>query len=183
VGLVDIFNKRVVCIDNSTNSTAWVIFNGKKLESYGEVKFNGKDTHERIVKVRDALYSLRKECENITDLYIEQTTFVQSQKTVILLGLAEGAAIASISHPQMRIHRVSPLVWQRYIGNPPLTIAEKAKIKKDNPNKSANWLKEQGRKIRKQRTIDYIHKKFGIEDPSDNVCDAFGLGVYATETK
>lgn len=183
MGLVDVFNKRIVCIDNSTNSTAWVIFKGKKLESYGEIKFSGKDTHERIVKVRDALEPLRKECENITELYIEQTTFVQSQKTVILLGLAEGAAIASISHPQMRIHRVSPLVWQRYIGNPPLSAPEKAKIKKENPDKSANWLKEQGRKVRKQRTIDYIHEKFGIADPSDNICDAFGLAVWATETK
>jgi Holliday junction resolvasome RuvABC endonuclease subunit len=183
VGLVDVFNKRIVCIDNSTNSTAYVIFKGKKLEKYGEIKFDGKDTYERIVKIRGALEPLREQCKNITDLYIEQTTFVQSQKTVILLGLAEGAAIASISHPEMRIHRVSPLVWQRYIGNPPLTAIEKAAIKKDNPNKSANWLKEQNRKVRKQRTMGYIHEKFGIQDPSDNICDAFGLAVWASETK
>jgi hypothetical protein len=160
-----------------------VIFNGKDLEDYGEISFAGKDTYERIVKVRDALEPLRKKCTNITDLYIEQTTFVQSQKTVILLGLAEGAAISSISHPNMKIHRVSPLVWQRHIGNPPLTAAEKAIVKKDNPGKSANWIKERCRKIRKQRTIDYIHNKFGISDPSDNICDAFGLGVWATGSR
>jgi Holliday junction resolvasome RuvABC endonuclease subunit len=183
VGLVDIFNRRIICIDNSTNSTAYAVFNGKKLEKYGEISFDGKDTYERIVKIRDALEPLRKECETIKDLYIEQTTFVQSQKTVILLALAEGATIASISNPKMQIHRVSPLVWQRHIGNPPLTAVEKATIKKANPNKSANWLKEQYRKTRKQRTIDYINNKFGIKEPSDNICDAFGLAVWASETK
>lgn len=177
------FNKRIVCIDNSTNSTAWGIFNGKKLESYGEIAFQGKDTYERIVQIRGTLEPLRKECETINDLYIEQTTFVQSQKTVILLGLAEGAAIASISHPKMRIHRISPLVWQKYIGNPPLTAAEKTKLKKDNPGKSANWFKNEQRKIRKQRTMDYINNRFGIAEPSDNICDAFGLAVWASENR
>lgn len=180
---MNLFSKRIICIDNSTNSTAYVIFNGKELESYGEIRFPGKDTYERIVKIRDALEPLRKECENIPDLYIEQTTFVQSQKTVILLGMAEGATIASISHPKMQIHRVSPLVWQKHIGNPPLTAIQKAKVKKDNPGKSASWLKEHQRKMRKQRTIDYVHNKFGIEDPSDNICDAFGLAVWVGDTK
>lgn len=183
MGLIDVFNKRIICIDNSTNSTAYAIFNGKKLESYGEIHFPGKDTYERIVQIRDALEPLRKECESINDLYIEQTTFVQSQKTVILLGMAEGAAIASISHPGMRIHRISPLVWQKYIGNPPLTAAEKAAIKKANPDKTASWFKNEQRRIRKQRTVDYINKKFGITEPSDNICDAFGLAVWASENK
>lgn len=183
MGLIDVFNKRIICIDNSTNSTAYVIFNGKKLESYGEINFPGKDTHERIVHIREALEPLRKQCEGINDMYIEQTTFVQSQKTVILLGLAEGAAIASISHPKMRIHRISPLVWQKYIGNPPLTSPEKTAIRQANPDKTPSWLKNEHRRVRKQRTIDYINNKFGIKEPSDNICDAFGLAVWASENK
>lgn len=174
-------NKRIVCIDNSTSSTAYVIFNGKELETYGELFFEGKDTYERLVKIKDVLEPLRRECSDINDLYIEQTTFVQSQKTVILLALAEGATISSISHSNMNITRVSPLVWQKYIGNPPLTKAEKTVIKNDNPGKSVSWLKNEHRRVRKQRTIDYINKKFGIVELSDNICDAFGLAVWATK--
>jgi Holliday junction resolvasome RuvABC endonuclease subunit len=179
VNIIPARNKRIICIDNSTASTAYVIFNGRELESYGEINFPGKDTYERIVQINDVLESLKKECDSINDLYIEQTTFVQSQKTVILLALAEGAVISSISHPGMKIHRVSPLVWQKYIGNPPLTASEKANIKKSNPGKTVSWLKNEHRRIRKQRTMDYINNKFGISEPSDNICDAFGLGVWA----
>jgi Holliday junction resolvasome RuvABC endonuclease subunit len=183
MGLIDVFNKRIICIDNSTNSTAYVIFNGAELEDYGEIRFPGKDTYSRIVTMREALEPLREKCKNIDDLYIEQTTFVQSQRTVILLGLAEGAAIASISHPSMKITRVSPLVWQKYIGNPPFTKAEKAELKQNNLTKSANWLKEEMRRLRKQRTVDYVHGRFGIDDPSDNICDAFGLACWVVGTK
>jgi hypothetical protein len=183
VGLIDVFNKRVICIDNSTNSTAYVVFNGKKLETYGEISFPGKDTYERIVKMRQSLEPLKDLCKDISDLYIEQTTFVQSQKTVILLALAEGATIASISNPNMNIHRISPLVWQKYIGNPPLNALEKKQIKEQNLDKTPSWLKNEYRRVRKQITVDYINKRFGIVEPSDNICDAFGLAVWASENR
>lgn len=179
MGILTVFNRRFICIDNSTNSTAYCIFNGSKLEEYGEITFKGKDTYERLMNIPKALEPLRKKCEKINELYIEQTTFVQSQKTVILLGMAEGAVISSIGHPGMSVRRVSPLVWQKFIGNPPLTAKEKAKVKADNPNRAATWLKGEHRKIRKQRTMDIINKKFGLQETSDNIGDAFGLALYA----
>lgn len=183
MALIDVFNKRTISIDNSTNSTAFAIFKGKKLERCGEIVFPGKDTYERLVNIRIALEPLKKECENITDLYIEQTTFVQSQKTVILLALAEGATIASISHANMQIHRVSPLVWQKYIGNPPLNTIEKAKLKRTNPGKSVSWLKAEQRRTRKQKTIDYVNKRFNLAETNDNISDAIGLGCWAVDNK
>jgi Holliday junction resolvasome RuvABC endonuclease subunit len=183
MALIDIFNNKIICIDNSTNSTAYAIFNGKMLEGYGEISFPGKDTYERLVQIRTSLEPLRKQCEKIADLYIEQTTFVQSQKTVILLGLAEGAVISSISHPGMRIHRISPLIWQKYIGNPLLTTAEKAEIKRNNLGKSTGWLKNEYRRIRKQKTMDHVNNKFNLAETNDNICDSIGLGCYISETR
>jgi Holliday junction resolvasome RuvABC endonuclease subunit len=181
MAISSLINKRILCIDNSTNSTAWAIFEGQKLVESGEIHFPGKDTYERLVNVRECLEPLRKKCVDINELYIEQTTFVQSKGTVILLGLAEGAAISAISHPGMRIHRVSPLVWQNYIGNPALTAAEKTKLRVKNPGKTASWLKAEMRRIRKQRTIDIVNKRFKLKETSDNVCDAIAIGMWASK--
>jgi Holliday junction resolvasome RuvABC endonuclease subunit len=181
MAISSLVNRRIVCIDNSTNSTAWAIFEGKKLIESGEIHFPGKDTYERLVNVRTCLEPLRKKCANINELYIEQTTFVQSKGTVILLGLAEGAAISAVAHAGMRIHRVSPLVWQNHIGNPPLTASEKAKLKLKNAGKTASWLKGEMRRVRKQRTIDIVNKRFKLKETSDNVCDAIGIGIWASK--
>lgn len=183
MALVDLFSKRVICIDNSTNSCAYAIGEGERLIEYGEIKFPGKDTYSRLVNIRTALEQLRQKCENINDLYIEQTTFIQSKQTVILLGVAEGATISSISHSKMNIHRPAPIVWQRSIGNPPLTTQEKNKLKVDNPTKNAAWLKNESRRIRKQRTLDIINKRFDLDLDNDNLGDALGLLIHVMETK
>lgn len=177
------FSKRIICIDNSTNSCAYAIGHGKSLIEYGEVNFPGKDTYSRLVNIRDSLDEVRKKCIGLTDVYIEQTTYIQSKQTVILLGVAEGATISSISHPGMVVHRPAPIVWQRAIGNPPLTKAEKDKLKADNPGKNAAWLKTESRKMRKQRTLDIVNKRFGLKLDNDNLGDALGLLAYVMDNK
>lgn len=183
MGLIDLFNKRIICVDNSTNSCAYAIGEGKNLIEYGEIKFPGKDTYSRLVHIREALADLKIKCEKINDLYIEQTTFIQSKQTVILLGVAEGATISSISHPGMVIHRPAPIVWQRAIGNPPLTKVEKDKLKADNPTKNAAWLKNESRKMRKQRTLDIVNKRFSVNLDNDNLGDALGLLMNVMDNK
>jgi len=183
MGLVDVFNQKVICVDNSTNSCAYAIGEGNKLLEYGEIKFPGKDTYSRLVNIRDCLAELREKCKNINTLYIEQTTFIQSKQTVILLGVAEGATISSIAHPRMSISRPQPIVWQRAIGNPPLSKIELSKLKADNPGKNAAWIKAESRRMRKQRTLNIVNKRFNLELDNDNLGDAVGLLAYIIDNK
>jgi hypothetical protein len=74
---------------------------------------------------------------------------------------------------------VSPLIWQRFIGNPQLTAAEKATLRKSNPKRSKSWYTAQGRQLRKQRTIDILNKQYSIKVDDDDVADAIGVGAYA----
>lgn len=183
VGLVDVFNQKVICIDNSTNSCAYAIGEGSRLIEYGEIKFPGKDTYSRLVNIRDCLSELREKCKDINSLYIEQTTFIQSKQTVILLGVAEGATISSIAHPGMAIGRPQPIVWQRAIGNPPLSKLELAELRSNNPGKNTAWIKAESRRIRKQRTLDIVNKRFNINLDNDNLGDAVGLFAYIVDKK
>ncbi len=183
MGLVDVFNQKVICIDNSTNSCAYAIGEGKRLIEYGEITFPGKDTYSRLVNIRSCLSELREKCKSINTLYIEQTTFIQSKQTVILLGVAEGATISSIAHSTMSISRPQPIVWQRAIGNPPLSKLEIADLKNNNPGKSTAWIKAESRRIRKQRTLDIVNKRFDLELQNDNLGDAVGLFAYISDNK
>jgi Holliday junction resolvasome RuvABC endonuclease subunit len=183
MALIDLFAKRFISIDNSTNSTSYALWEGSKLIEFGEIVFKGKDTYERLVTIHDALAELREKCVGINDLYIESSAMVNNRKVVILMALAEGAAISAIAHPGMKIHRVSALVWQKAIGNKPWTKAQKDKLKKDNPGKTAGWYKTEERKQRKQYTMDLVEKEFGVKVENDNQSDSLGLGLYIARTK
>jgi hypothetical protein len=82
----------------------------------------------------------------------------------------------------MNVVTVTPVAWQSYLGNPNLKPAERAAIKKANPGKSESWYKSEGRRMRKQRTLDIVRARFGpdlIHDNSDNASDAIGVAWYA----
>jgi hypothetical protein len=108
----------------------------------------------------------------------ESAIYVQNKKTVILLAYAFGAVISALINNGAKIEEVSPLAWQNYIGNKPLTKAEKAAIEKDNPGKSKSWYQNKNREFRKQRTMDWAEAEYGIKVDSDNVSDAIGVAHY-----
>lgn len=98
------------------------------------------------------------------------------------LAMAQGAILgAGTVHGVKSIASVTPIKWQAYCNNPALTKKEKEQIKIDNPGKSANWYKAQPRKIRKQRTIDFVNSTYGLEVTDDNISDAIALGHFAKD--
>lgn len=183
MGLVGLLKTKYIAIDNSTNSTAWSIWQGEDLIDFGEITFKGKDTYERVVSINEALKPLKELCKDINHLYIESSAMVNNRKVVILMALAEGAVISSISHPGMQIHRISALVWQKSIGNKPWTAAQKAQLKKNNPGKTAGWYKTEERRQRKEFTADVVRKALGVEVTTDNQSDSLGLGLHIARTK
>jgi hypothetical protein len=68
--------------------------------------------------------------------------------------------------------------WQSFIGNKILSKDDKAAIREATPLKSETWYKSAERKLRKQRTMDWVKNTFDIEITDDDVSDAFGIGYW-----
>ena len=115
-------------------------------------------------------------------MVIEKPIFANSPMTASNLALGQGALVgAAIFGGIERVIGVEPITWAAHIGNPNLTKKEKEQIKLDNPDASANRLKVMQRDFRKQRTIDYVNKKFYLSLTDDDVADAVAIGSYAID--
>ena len=58
-------------------------------------------------------------------------------------------------------------------------MAEKEKLKKDNPGYAESWYKTKMRNERKQRTADWVKSQFNINITDFDVADSFGIAYYA----
>lgn len=170
--------KTLLAIDASTNSFAFALFEGKSLVKYGEITFAGKGIFDRLSDAQQKVFGMRDELK-ADEIVIEGATYVQNKRTVILLAYCFGAIISALARPGVEVREVPPITWQNAIGNKALNKVEKAVLKKANPDKSDNWLKNEAREIRKKRTMDWVAKTFNVVVSSDNITDAIALGAVA----
>lgn len=167
----------VLGVDASTNSFAFCVYDKNGPVKWGEVKFKGSSVFERLAYGQRYITAMKDHLK--ADLVVfESAIYVQNKKTVILLAYAFGAVISALINNGAKIEEVSPLGWQNYIGNKPLTKAEKDTIVKEFPNKSKSWYSNKNREFRKARTMQWAKDEFGIEVDSDNVSDAIGVAHY-----
>jgi hypothetical protein len=170
--------KRIMAIDASTNSLAFSIFDGGKLECFGKVNFVGTVTYEKVVdagaKIKAFFDAYAKDIDAIV---IEHTVFMNSPKTAADLALVQGAILGAAG--VRKIKSVAPITWQNYIGNKKPSKEDLAKIKLDNPGKSDSWIKTQVREQRKQKTIHFIEVQYDRIVKDNDVADAIGIGHYA----
>jgi len=181
MSLAQIFEKTTLGIDNSTNSTAYALFKGTKLIDYGEFIFPGKNTFQRLVTMGEILQPLKDIASGVDTICIEKTAMINNKQTVIFLAMAAGAAIATVANQQCQILEIPAMTYQSYIGNKAFSRKEKVELKANHPDKSLSWLKEEMRRIRKQRTMDFVNSKFNIDVSSDNISDAIALTAYVVE--
>ena len=169
-----------VSIDASTNSMAFAVFSNGTISSYGKIKFSGGNINEKLKDISAKTKAFFDKLPNGTIIVIEDTIYTNSHNTAAQLAKAQGALLAgAFLAGAKEAHPVSPIAWQSFIGTRLLTAAEKAKIKKDFPNKSAAWYKAKERDIRKHRTIDTVNGKYGTTINDDDIADAMGLATYA----
>lgn len=165
--------KVIMGIDNSTRSTAYSIFDNGELVRWGEIHYTSADVYDRLLEARLKMTELMKDID-IDVLVVEDTINVRSISTAIKMAYSAGVVI-SVAMEDAKVVTISPLAWQRAIGNPPLTTAEKNKIRKENPSRSKSWLTNANRQFRKQRTMAWVKDKFGVECETDNISDAIAL--------
>lgn len=175
--------KRVIGIDASTNSLAFAIFEDGKPIRCGEVFFTGSTVFDRLDDAKRKTKALVDSGVLIGDyIAIESAIMVRNIQVAIDLAYVYGAIISELMALNPEVHKVAPITWQSGIGNPNLKKAEKEALQKASPGKSKTWYQNEGRKIRKQRTLDIAKQHFQIPSNSDNVGDAVGLALYCTKT-
>lgn len=177
---------RTLGIDCSTKSLAYACFEGETPLYCGEVFFEGATVFERLGDAQAKLTAILDSHELLgvdgfkaDYVAIEAAVAVKNVQTVISLAYVYGACMGVLMKNGAKVVTVAPITWQSAIGNPNLKKAEKDKIKADNPGKSASWYQNTGRKLRKQRTLDFAKQFFNIQSDSDNIGDAVGIAYYA----
>ena len=168
---------KFIAIDASTNSLAFALFSLGNLEIIGKINFEGKDIYQKCIDASKKVGSFLQHNSflNTDSMIIEHTVFMNSPKTAADLALVQGAIIGAAGISGIvNVAKVSPITWQNYIGNKPLSKEEKILIRSKNPGKSDAWYKSYERNIRKERTIKFIEINYDkiIEE---HVVDALAM--------
>jgi Holliday junction resolvasome RuvABC endonuclease subunit len=174
---------RVIGIDASTQSLAYAIFEDDKPVLCGEVFFEGADIYTRLNDARRKTQALVDTGVLVGDyIGMEAAIAAKSGAVTIKLSYVYGAILGVLMQNKMEVVTVYPITWQTYIGNPLIKKEEKEQMRVDFPDKKASWYQNEGRKRRKQRTLDFARNYFTIDSNSDNVGDAVGIAFYTNET-
>lgn len=169
----------VMGIDASTQSLAFCILDYETPLSWGEIQFEGKTIYERIgdAKRKTASLSDQFKCDFVV---IESAVMVRSAAVAIKLAYVYGAILGELLESHANVVVAAPVQWQSYIGNTNWSRVRKAEFRKLNPGHPKSWYQNAIRNQRKQFTIDWAEKEYGIITTSDNVADAVGLSHYAS---
>jgi len=170
--------QRVIGLDCSTNSIAFAIIDGGRLVKWGEIDLTGRTVYDRALDARRKVDALAAEFD-ADFACIESAVMVRSIQVAIRMAYVIGNVIASLLAIGVQVYEAKPLEWQAAIGNPILKKIEKDVIIKANPGKTKSWYQNACRVYRKQRTMDFVLKKYGVRLLSDNVGDSVGLADYA----
>jgi Holliday junction resolvasome RuvABC endonuclease subunit len=173
---------RVIGIDCSTQSLAYGIFDDGKAVLCGEVFFKGSDIYERLNDARRKTQALVDTGVLVGDyIGLEAAIAGKSAQVTIKLSYVYGVVLGVLMQNKMDVVTVPPITWQTYIGNPNLKKDEKEKLRADYPDHKDSWYQNEGRKLRKARTLEFARQYFTIASNSDNVGDAVGVAFYVNE--
>jgi Holliday junction resolvasome RuvABC endonuclease subunit len=172
---------KVIGIDASTKSLAFCVFYNRRPIKWGKINFEGATVYERIADAHPKVRALADEFD--ADFVCLEGAILANNRNVqvtIDLSLMYGAILSILLRGRAKVVQVKPLEWQNFIGNKTLSAVEKAKLKKDFPDKSASWYSNKSREIRKQRTMDFINNKWPHMNITDNdVGDACGIAYHS----
>jgi hypothetical protein len=168
-------------IDASTNSMAFAYFVDQKLHKYGKIRFSGESIYEKIGDTATKVRSFFIQCP-AESILIEKTIFANSPLVSANLALSQGALVGAAQLGGVQsVYGVTPMSWQSFIGTRLLTKEEKEVIRKNTPDKSNSWYKNQEREQRKQKTIRTVNDHFNIKVEDNDIADACGIGIFALE--
>jgi Holliday junction resolvasome RuvABC endonuclease subunit len=169
--------RRVLGVDSQTHGMAYALLDDGNLIDYGYIQYEGKEIQDKLKSAYERLLALKAKLK-YDALCIESTVTVRSASVAIKMGYFAGVAMAVLGQGKY-VTTVSPLTWQNKIGNKTLTSVEKAGVKKSNPGRKTSWYTNEYRRIRKQRTMDWVKKTFDVNVDRDDISDAIGIAFSA----
>jgi Holliday junction resolvasome RuvABC endonuclease subunit len=171
----------VLGIDASTKTIAYAVIKEGELLSYGETNLGTGDMYSRLGNAKDIMDGLVEIVgKDVGRCFIESAVRVNNIKVTVNLAYMYGIIMGAVVSHGIVMNEVSPVVWQKYIGNKPFTKIEKSQFADQYPDKSAPWIANQIRLRRKQITIDWVKDKFNIQLESDNIADAVGIAYFGS---
>lgn len=161
-------------IDVSSKTLAYAIVDHSgKLVDHGELVFSQKDTTKRLVQARKMTEEFNSAIKGVDYIVLEKPIFVNSNATASILSQFAGV-VKSVVADGREFKEIAPTEWYKVIGNKGLNKQEKEVVAMENPDKSATWLKGEYRRLRKQRTMDWVMMRHGLKIDNDNIADAIG---------
>lgn len=165
-------------IDASTWSFAYCLIKESRPVEWGIVKYKGKDRYKRILDSENKVSEFIKRIGRVDVIMQEQAVGSVNQKTGLFLAQAYGATMPDLLRITDKYEMVQSNVWEAALNRKILTPTQ---IKAKWPGESKSWYTEKARQLRKQRTLDWVKDRWGIDLPYDanDVSDAIAIASFA----
>ena len=162
-------NKRTLALDQSTNVSAWAIFDGQTLVKYGVFIAKGKDTAHRLVAIKDWFLSMVElwqpdrvaiediQLQNFGQGGIKSYNNATGIQTFKVLAQLQGLLITLATENKLPIKLAPTPSWRSH-----------CKVK----GKS---------RVDKKRSIQLLVKEWFDITVTDDEAEAIGIGRYAVE--
>jgi len=175
---------RVLGIDASTHTLAFCYMEDGRPVSWGELKYRDSDNlFERLGSIEQRTKIIVDKFPDVEFVMIEAPVKIRNVRVAISLAYSYGIVAAKFASHGIRVTDVPPVTWQRHIGNVPFSMIEKKNLREDFPKRSKSWYSNEIRKQRKQRTMDWVEKTYGIKARNDNVSDSIAIATFAFDTR
>lgn len=175
-------SERIVSIDPSSHSLAWVIYDVTLdeiiLVANGKIDYKkDKDVSLKFKAIDKGLNEIIKEYRP-KNAIIEQSIYVQNFETSRIISYVIGYSWGVLSAGGCVVSDVNPLMWKSGIGYKNLGKKD-TEILKNNGEKGSLQIKQKNE--RKKRVREIVSKYFdkgdiGIDD--DDIIDAAGIGLW-----
>ena len=174
--------RRVISMDPSSNSLAWVIFDhtSKDISMVACGKINFRETKE----ISSKFAIINKELKKIYKEYgpavsvIEQSIYVQNFESSRIISYIIGYSWGVMSGFGVEIMDINPLIWKNKIGYKNITATDKNNIENNGEKGSFQAKLKKERKNRVREIVKIYFKNHMDSLADDDIIDAAGIGIW-----
>jgi hypothetical protein len=175
-------SERIVAIDPSSHSLAWVIYDVTldkiDLVANGKIDYRkDKDVSLKFKAIDTGLNEIIKEYRP-KNAIIEQSIYVQNFETSRIISYVIGYSWGVLSAGGCLVSDVNPLMWKSGIGYKNLSKKDTEAFKNDGEKGSLQIKQKNERKKRVRNIVSKYFDKGDIGIDDDDIIDAAGIGLW-----
>jgi len=175
-------SERIVAIDPSSHSLAWVIYDVTldkiDLVANGKIDYKkDKDVSLKFKAIDIGLNEIIKEYRP-KNAIIEQSIYVQNFETSRIISYVIGYSWGVLSAGGCLVTDVNPLMWKSGIGYKNLSKKDTEAFKNDGEKGSLQIKQKNERKKRVRNIVSKYFDKGDIGIDDDDIIDAAGIGLW-----